>query len=408
MKKSAKTLVFLTYQYPYLPGEYFVEEEIKYLAKKFDVVLVVPARILFWKPDEVPREMPTGVVLADFEATGVLSKACWYFSALVKTPVVYAKWKNRWAGRKSIAPVGVLHDLKSVFKLSVTAAALNSLISDRKIGNDSIAYSYWRNFSAAALGLLKAENRFGQLFVRCHRVDIYHPSRWVSQTIIHKYADGVFPVSDDGLNHLVNEKGLNSDIIQVQRLGVLLPEVLNQPSSDGVVRILSVSNIVPVKRVQLIAEVLGHLDLSISWTHIGDGSERDILEEQIEVEGLAKVTTLKGRLSNAEVHRFLRDEPVDCFVNLSESEGVPVSIMEALSYGIPVLATDVGGSGEIVSDSNGRVVHPDSSAKEIASTLSGFLREPDMTRYRKHARNTAIEICDAARNYQEFCDLIDK
>lgn len=46
----------------------------------------------------------------------------------------------------------------------------------------------------------------------------------------------------------------------------------------------------------------------------------------------------------------------DLFLNISESEGVPFSIMEALSAGIPVMATDVGGTAEIIDDTVGRLL----------------------------------------------------
>ncbi len=52
---------------------------------------------------------------------------------------------------------------------------------------------------------------------------------------------------------------------------------------------------------------------------------------------------LRGGISNAEVFQFYRDNKVDLFVNASTSEGLPVSIMEAISFGIPSIATNVGG-----------------------------------------------------------------
>ena len=45
--------------------------------------------------------------------------------------------------------------------------------------------------------------------------------------------------------------------------------------------------------------------------------------------------------------------PVDLFLTVSANEGIPVSIMEAQSFGIPVIATDVGGISEIVNNVNG-------------------------------------------------------
>ena len=63
---------------------------------------------------------------------------------------------------------------------------------------------------------------------------------------------------------------------------------------------------------------------------------------------------------------------IDLFVNLSTIEGVPVSIMEAQSSGIPVLATDVGSSKEIVDDDNGFLIPKDfeMNLAQVAATYN--------------------------------------
>jgi len=50
-------------------------------------------------------------------------------------------------------------------------------------------------------------------------------------------------------------------------------------------------------------------------------------------------------LPHNDVLNYYASNPVDVFINTSSSEGLPVSIMEAMSFGIPVIATNVGGTG---------------------------------------------------------------
>ena len=57
---------------------------------------------------------------------------------------------------------------------------------------------------------------------------------------------------------------------------------------------------------------------------------------------------LFGHLDNNEIFNMYKNNSYDYFITLSESEGLPVSIMEAISCGIPVIATAVGGITEIV------------------------------------------------------------
>lgn len=64
----------------------------------------------------------------------------------------------------------------------------------------------------------------------------------------------------------------------------------------------------------------------------------------------------------------------DVFVNVSPSEGLPLSIMEACGCGIPVIATDVGGTHEIVSDGvNGFLLPSDCGPEDVAAAIKRFV-----------------------------------
>ena len=71
---------------------------------------------------------------------------------------------------------------------------------------------------------------------------------------------------------------------------------------------------------------------------------------------------------------FYQDNRIDLFVSLSESEGLPVSMMEAMNHGIPVVSKDVGGVREIVIDGEtGFIVPKESSLEEIAKSINEAL-----------------------------------
>ena len=61
------------------------------------------------------------------------------------------------------------------------------------------------------------------------------------------------------------------------------------------------------------------------------------------------ISNFKGQISNDMVRDFYKTSNCNLFLQVSTSEGIPVSIMEALSFGIPIMATNVGGVGEILS-----------------------------------------------------------
>ena len=106
---------------------------------------------------------------------------------------------------------------------------------------------------------------------------------------------------------------------------------------------------------------------------------------------------------------FYRTKPVDLFVNTSSLEGLPVSIMEACSFGIPVVATDVGGTKEIVRDGkNGFLLGADFKPETLANDIERICR---MTGKERNAMRTASrkiweENFNAAGNYERFAHAI--
>lgn len=96
---------------------------------------------------------------------------------------------------------------------------------------------------------------------------------------------------------------------------------------------------------------------------------------------------------------------------MSETEGVPVSIMEAFSVGIPALATDVGGVAELVNGQNGALLSAEVTIGEIAQKIQYFseLANEKMQAYRQAAFETWVEKCAAEQLYPAFIgSLISK
>ena len=94
--------------------------------------------------------------------------------------------------------------------------------------------------------------------------------------------------------------------------------------------------------------------------------------------------------------------PVDIFVNGSASEGLPVSIMEAISFNIPVIATNVGGTNEIVTSESGVLLDPHFSAQELADQIVRVYEHKD----RFHPRRLWEEKFNAGKNYPRFISQI--
>ena len=89
---------------------------------------------------------------------------------------------------------------------------------------------------------------------------------------------------------------------------------------------------------------------------IGDGPLKHRLEQQVEVRSLGDSVLMLGRKTPEEIARWIN--AVDCLCLPSHHEGIPNVILEALSCGVPVLATRVGGIPEVVNTQNGVLIDP--------------------------------------------------
>ena len=96
-------------------------------------------------------------------------------------------------------------------------------------------------------------------------------------------------------------------------------------------------------------------------------------------------------------------------MNTSTTEGLPVSMMEAMSYSIPVLATDVGGVGEIVKDGfNGMLISENFTDEELAEKIKEIIlsSKEERAAMRKNARTFWEDNFDAEKNFTSFAKEI--
>jgi glycosyltransferase involved in cell wall biosynthesis len=95
-------------------------------------------------------------------------------------------------------------------------------------------------------------------------------------------------------------------------------------------------------------------------------------------------------------------------MNLSITEGIPVSIMEAQSVGIPALVTKVGGTSEIVNKENGFLVDKNFDVRDVVSIIKNYF-EGDKKKYqnKRNLSYTNWEKKYSAKNYMKFVNLLN-
>lgn len=359
-----KNILIVTNEFPYGNREVFLESEILVLSNNFDKIIILPVKKL-----STIRNVPVNV--------HVDNTLCDSFSKRKKN--IFLHFLSYEFLRFFLMYIIKLKKLKHYILLFKYYALYDFLLTYSPNillkYPGYIVYSYWFSPVVDALVTLKNSYRF-TLVCRVHRGDLYEqftqlgffPNR---ENII-KYINAIFVISLDGYNYL-NAK-YNLDNLYVSRLGTIASKNLSKSSKDNIIRIVSVSNIIPIKRVKLIAESLINFctlnNTLVEWNHFGDGADRINIERYLlDSSNINFSYKFFGMLPNKEILKFYTDSPVDLFINLSESEGIPVSIMEAISFGIPVLATNVGGVSEIVNETTGLLLPAYPTCHQVSNSI---------------------------------------
>lgn len=142
-------------------------------------------------------------------------------------------------------------------------------------------------------------------------------------------------------------------------------------------RLLYTGRLAAVKGLPILLESLvtlkaSHPDLLL--TVIGDGADRESLEQLTAQLNLTDHVKFVGYQSQAKVRQYMQQ--TDVFVLPSFAEGVPVSLMEALAAGVPVVTTQIAGVGELVENGVSGYLVPPGNAQRLADRIAKLLNDP--------------------------------
>ncbi len=411
--KSHLNLFLFTDSYPYdiAAEQTFLSDEINYLKKEFDRVILVPREC---KGKRLP--LPDGVEVDESYSSFLALKRVKALATAVFSPHFFADIFSRPSILFNMDALQRL--IKFVGKADLTRQWVerwfqNSSVSPR----DCIFYTFWFDDSSMGIGLAKNNLSDIRVVSRAHGYDLYEErykfAYWPRRSAALSLMDRLFPDSETGLRYLQNRYPQFQAKYQTALLGVMPSGFITLPSQDGKLRIVSCSRIVPVKRVDLLLEGIASAarlrpDVKIEWHHFGDGDVRAELQEYANKTFPENAHALfHGYTTQRDLFDFYRKTPLEVFVNVSESEGTPVAIMEAISCGIPALATAVGGNVEIASEKNGFLLKPNPTPDEIAEMLLKIYDEPDlMLQKRLGSRKVWQERYNAEKNFESFASLL--
>jgi glycosyltransferase involved in cell wall biosynthesis len=157
-----------------------------------------------------------------------------------------------------------------------------------------------------------------------------------------------------------------------------------RPSRDGAFRVLFVGRLVERKGVAGLLDAVGRLPAALGTRLeiIGEGPERPRLEAQIRQAGLHDRVVLRGRVSTADLRAAYAAADVLVLPSVldsrSDTEGLGVVLLEAMSYGVPVIASRIGGIPDIVGDGETGLLVPPGDPGALAAALERLAVDPGL------------------------------
>ena len=140
---------------------------------------------------------------------------------------------------------------------------------------------------------------------------------------------------------------------------------------------------------------------------VGDGPERATIEAAIARHGLADRVTLAGELPPEAVRAQLREADIFCLPSFSE--GLPVSIMEAMAAGVPVVTTWIAGIPELAENGVTAMTVPPARADALADALRRLIEDPALAARLAVAARARVEANhDQLANGRQMADLLQR
>jgi glycosyltransferase involved in cell wall biosynthesis len=397
-----KTLALFTGFYPYSKYEVYLENEVKVLSEQFSEIYIFPLKIEEYKRP-VPENCRVFNIFSKKEVSSSLSKVVKANYGLL-SKILFVEFLRLGPFRFFKHLKFHLKNLSNYFRYK---DAIEGFFKENGLSPD-VYYSNWMVDWAVVISILKKSGTPGSFICRTHRYDLYddkNPLRFVPFAgFVTETLDKIYSISEDGTDYLKRRYPSAKQKVVTSRMGVFDHGVNPDEAEDDTVTIVTCSNLIPVKRIHLVVESLSQIQKNVHWHHFGDGPLRS------EIEALAKKELgeniqwkIHGRITSQELMSFYRSQHIDAFINVSDSEGIPVSIMEAISFGIPVIATNVGGNAEVVTADTGLLLKENFSPKQLAETISTFRSlEIATPSFRKQVRKFWEINFDAAKNFSDF------
>lgn len=402
MKVKKRNIVVFTDSFPYggVSEGAFVEPELKLLAEKFDRVVIVPTCRL---SEVAISDMPSGVEVSEW----------WINCKEWVTPWRRVKYMLSTRFLRSLSLKCRYTDLTFILSAVTFSYALKRWLKEEKLTpENTLLYTFWFDIAAGGVSFLSEY----EWITRMHGHDMY---TWRGRKLRKQMVDKVlriFTASEAGREYMESEYPSAAAKIETAILGCVKyggRDVTAQSHcrADGALTFLTVSRAVEGKGLMQTVDLLRSLaisrpDIQVRWVYVGGGILAEKLRMYCDRGPNPKNFSVdfRGELANADVHKIYATEPIDWVMLLSDSEGGnPVSLCEAMAYGVPVIGKECRGVSETIDDSCGILLSNAPTEEEFVYGLAPYIdSDVRMGVLRQGALRRWQERYDAEKLRKEF------
>lgn len=414
MAKKKVYLISQTYPTSDYGDTTFINNEAIYLKDKCDITVLCLNRE---RSQTIPHDGIKCVYL-DFS----LLKAIRYIPFFFFDPKCYSELIDIKANNREDGMI--IPQIKASLRMYISAKWFESKVK-RIVRRDeeAVFYSFWADFPI--IGLLNIKNRFPKcsFISRIHGYELYDEQDKSGRVPFRPYLNSeidklIFIGKNPQEYYMKRHPELDSGKAFLCRLGINpIDSTRAKRDAEDRMLLISCSNLIPLKRVELIVKALSAYakDTKIKWIHFGDGPCLKEIEEKASILSDSSMSVdyeLRGYVENDDVRKFYEDTIVDCFITTSSSEGCPVSVMEALSVGTPVIGTAVGDIPHMI-NGNGVLLSADPTVDEVKSAIENiagaFSNRDNASNYydmRKRSKELFDEMFDSKTNTERFINNV--
>lgn len=392
---------YITHSAPCGKGETFIINELNTIRKYFDVV-ILPLR-----PRGTPQYEEAKMLLDDSVIIPLFNFRIFihFLFSIFSNPVqVFTCIANIFTESRSLRVL-----FRNLCVVPKAFYVTNSL-KDLKISH---IHCHWSCIQTT-FGSIVAKNLGVGFSFTAHSYDI-DENNMLRQKVLE--SSFVRAISQNAKNQIIELTGLDklNHKIHVIHMGVTIPKVSNKTNHNKKSRkvIVCPANVEEIKGQKYLIEACAiskSKGLSLKCLIIGEGPDIPKLKSLITEKGLEDDVFLEGYYPHSKLMGMMQNENIDIVIlpsitmNNGYSEGIPVALIEAMSYKIPVISTNTGDISELLGQGRGIMV-AQKNPEELSEAITNVVTDKSLS---ESLRTSGFQRVNNEYNIQSTCkDLAD-